>query len=165
MPFGRLVHHESARNTLLPEPLDAEGNAPARFSPDGRWIAYASNESGRFEVCVQPYPERTGKWQISTEGGSHPRWARRGTELFYLTADGVLRAVSVHAEGPAFSAGTPRPLFSTRAMLEDHNGGTLHYTYDVSADGMRFVVNERVTPANQSAPLTIVLNWMAALKK
>jgi Tol biopolymer transport system component len=150
-----------------PKPfLNSEfAEAHPKFSPDGRWVAYASNESGRYEVYVQPYPERTGKWQISTGGGSYPRWARSGKEMFYMTAEGVLMAVDVHAEAPAFNAGAPRMLFSTRALFEDHNGGGLHYTYDVSTDGMRFLINERATPANQATPLTLVLNWQASLKK
>jgi serine/threonine protein kinase/Tol biopolymer transport system component len=141
--------------------------ANAKLSPDGRWIAYASNEAvgGQFEVYVQPYPERTGKWQISDQGGAYPRWSRDGKELFYLTADGTLTVVAVDTKGPAFSAGTPRALFPTRALLEDHTEGSSHYTYDVSQDGKRFIVNERVAPSNQTIPLTLVLNWPAVLKK
>ena len=137
----------------------------ARFSPDGRWMAYISNESGRYEVYVQGYPGHTGKWQVSTQGGNYPRWSRSGRELFYLTPDGVLMAVDVRTDQRAFSASTPRALFSTHALVEDHSAGQLNYPYDVTADAMRFVINERVTPADKSAPLTIVLNWMTTLKK
>jgi serine/threonine protein kinase/Tol biopolymer transport system component len=137
-----------------------------RFSPpDGRWIAYVSDETGRFEVYVQPYPERSSKIQISTQGGSYPRWARSGKELFYLSPDAVLMAVDISANGRDIAAGKPHVLFSTRALLEDHPGGALTYPYDVRGDATRFIINERVTPANQTAPLTVVLNWMAALKK
>jgi Tol biopolymer transport system component len=141
--------------------------ANSKLSPDGRWIAYASNETGgpSPDVFVQPYPEQSGKWQISKKGGAYPRWSRDRKELFYLTADGTLMVADVHTEGRAFSAGTPRPLFSTHAAFEDHARGSAHYTYDVSSDGKRFLINERVTPTNQAVPLTLVLNWMAALKK
>ena len=137
----------------------------SNFSPDGRWIAYSSNESGRFEVYVQPYPQRTGKWQISTQGGSYARWARSGKELFYLTDEGAVMGADVRADGQAFSAGTPRMLFKTNAMFGDHAAGGFELPYDVTADGQRFILNERLTPANQGAPLTVVLNWTAGLKK
>jgi eukaryotic-like serine/threonine-protein kinase len=148
-PFG---------NTAFPQIL-------SKLSPDGRWIAYASPESGRPEVFVQPYPQQTGKWQISTEGGNYPRWARSGKELFYLTDEGTVMAVDVRTDGPAFGAGTPRALFKTNALFGDHAGGGSEMPYDVTADGQRFIVNERLAPANQSTPLTVVLNWQAALKK
>ncbi len=137
----------------------------SKFSPDGRWIAYASTESGRPEVYVQPYPQQTGKWQISTQGGNFPRWASSGKELFYLAADGTVMAVDVRPDGAAFSAGTPRTLFKTNALIANHRGSTIDIPYDVSADGQRFLVNERLTPAGQGAPITVVLNWTAALKK
>ncbi len=137
----------------------------SKFSPDGRWIAYASNESGRPEVYVQPYPQATGKWQISTQGGNFPRWARSGKELLYLGADLSVMAVDVQSDGAAFKAGTPRALFKTSALIQNHRGSTIDIPYDVSADGQRFLLNERLTPAGQGAPITVVQNWTAALKK
>jgi serine/threonine protein kinase len=136
----------------------------SKLSPDGRWIAYTSLEAGRPDVFVQPYPQRTGKWQISTQGGNYPRWARSGKELFYLTTDGTVMAVDVRTDGPTLGAGIPRVLFKTNALFGDHAAGGSEYPYDVTADGQRFIVNERLNPAVQTAPLTVVLNWQAALR-
>jgi eukaryotic-like serine/threonine-protein kinase len=137
----------------------------SKFSPDGRWIAYGSTESGRPEVYVQPYPQPTGKWQISTQVGNFPRWARSGKELFYLGADLSVMTVDVQSDGTAVRPGTPRALFKTNALTQNHRGSTIDIPYDVSADGQRFLLNERLTPAGQGAPITVVLNWTAALKK
>jgi serine/threonine protein kinase/Tol biopolymer transport system component len=132
-------------------------DGPARFSPNGRWIAYGSNESGRNEVYVAPFPRREGKWQISTAGGYLPRWRRDGKELFWLAPDGKLMAATVHGEGSAFAVDEVRPLFDTRL-------GGLRYAYDVSPDGQRFLVNTIVEDA-QAAPITLVVNWPALMKK
>ncbi|HSS45491.1 MAG TPA: hypothetical protein VLO07_09135, partial [Thermoanaerobaculia bacterium] len=127
------------------------------FSPDGRWIAYASNESGRFEVYVQPFPGPGGKWQISTAGGTAPAWRRDGKELFYLAPDRKLMTVSVKI-GATFETEVPKPLFETHIR----NDPDRHY--DVSADGQRFLVN---TPLGEetSPPITLVQNWTALLRK
>ena len=127
-----------------------------RFSPDGRWIAYQSNESGRAEVYVASLAAAGGKWQISTTGGGFPRWRRDGSEIFYLAADNRLMAASVNGRGSSFEVGMVTPLFLTRAPA----GG---YQYDVSADGQRFLVNS-VREAD-STPVTVVVNWTAALNK
>jgi Tol biopolymer transport system component/predicted Ser/Thr protein kinase len=131
-----------------------------RFSPDGRWLAYISNESGRYEIYVQPYPGPGGKWQISTEGGSEPAWNPNGRELFYRSGDKMM-AVEI-ATQPSFSAGTPRMLFEGRyepAPVPIAN-------YDVSPDGQRFLM---VKPNEQAqlAPtqINIVLNWFEELKQ
>ncbi len=81
----------------------------AQFSPDGHWVAYTSNESGRLEVYVQPFPGPGGKWMISTEGGTYPLWARNGREIFFRSDDKMMSA-SVETQ-PSFKAGTPRMLF------------------------------------------------------
>jgi dipeptidyl aminopeptidase/acylaminoacyl peptidase len=135
---------------------------PAKFSPDGRWMAYGSNESGRFEVFVVPFPGPGGKWQISVGGGNEPRWRRDGKELFYLGPDNRLMAAAVNGEGSAFEVGAVRSLFDTRPGSPA--GGPSWYSYDVSPDGQRFLVNvpAESTPA---APITLVVNWPAALKK
>src|SRR5512143_2963052 len=130
-----------------------------RFSPDGRWIAYVSNESGRYEVYVTPFPGPGGKWQISSGGGSShfmwPRWRRDGKEITYLSPDGVLMAAAVNAHGVKFESGKARPLFTPRAAGR--------WPYDVAPDG-RFLVNTAVgRPA--WAPLTVVVNWRAAPRK
>jgi eukaryotic-like serine/threonine-protein kinase len=129
-----------------------------RFSPDGRWIAYQSNESGRSEVYVRPFrPESagSGKWQISTDGGVEARWSRDGRELFYLTLRNVLVAVDVHP-GPSFQAGVPRPLFSTRAVGINR--------YDVARDAKRFLINVPVE-GQWGRSATVVLNWMEMIKR
>jgi len=131
--------------------------ARARFSPNGRWIAYGSDESGRNEVYVAPFPQPAGKWQISTAGGNWPRWRHDGKELFYLAPDGKLMAATVNGEASAFAVDAVRPLFDTRL-------GGLRYAYDVSPDGQRFLVNTVVEEAAAS-PITLVVNWPAALKK
>jgi Tol biopolymer transport system component len=139
----------------------AEGMS--KFSPDSHWIAYESDESRRLEVYVQQYPGRTRKVPVSTAGGRYPRWSKNGKELFYMTDDGTIMAVDVREDANNIHTSPPRVLFKTNAALTNHLGS--HYEYDVTADGQRFLVNERLTPANQIAPLTVVLNWMAGLKR
>ena len=131
--------------------------ANGRFSPDVRWLAYASDESGRYEVYVQPFPATGGKWQISTAGGGQPVWNRNGKEIFYVSADNKLMAVDVKADS-GFEAGTPRALFDVR--LKTGTG----WKYDISPDGQRFLANIAVgeTKANL---ITLVLNWAAEIKQ
>ncbi len=130
-----------------------------RFSPDGKWIAYASDESGRYEVHVRGFPKSGGKWQVSNGGGSRPRWRRDGKELFYLTADAKLMAVEVKAAGATLEAGQPRELFQTSAA------NLAFYTdlYDVTGDGKRFLVNSALEET-AAAPITVVENWAAGGK-
>ena len=127
------------------------------FSPDGRWIAYRSNESGKDEIYVRPFPAPAGgggKWMVSQSGGREPRWRRDGKELYFLAPDGTAMASEVNGSGAAFQAGIPKPLFKVL------DGGQ----WDVNADGTRFLV--RVPGVGQEqAPFTVVLNWMALLKK
>jgi Tol biopolymer transport system component len=132
-----------------------------RFSPNGRWIAYASDETGRFEIYVRPFPVADGKWPISAGGGMQPEWRRDGRELFYLSADGKLMAVDVTTDGAGFAAGVPRALFDV-----DIPETTIPYPsdYTVSADGQRFLVNTVVDQPSRP-PLTVILNWAAALGK
>jgi serine/threonine protein kinase/Tol biopolymer transport system component len=129
-----------------------------RFSPDGRYFAYVSTESGRPEVYVQSFPPAGGKWQISTEGGAQPHWRRDGKELFYLSADRKMMAVEVKLEG-SFDSGVPTTLFQTLV-----SGFTSPNRYDVSADGQRFLVNSAVEEASKT-PISLVLNWASTLKK
>jgi Tol biopolymer transport system component len=132
-----------------------------QFSPDGRWIAYTSDESGREEVYVRPFSGAEagagGKWLISNNGGSVPRWRRDGKELFYLAPDNKLMAVEVQTAAAALQAGVPQPLFQTRA-------GGINFRYAVTADSQRFLVISAGEQA-ASAPATVVLNWTAGLKK
>jgi eukaryotic-like serine/threonine-protein kinase len=128
------------------------------FSPDGRLVAYSSNESGRFEVYVQTFPLSDRKSQVSTDGGYEPRWRGDGHEIYYLSEDRKLMAVSVGA-GPAF--GVPKLLFQTRVP----EGVTARRTHYVpSRDGQRFLINTQSLDASP-IPITVVLNWQAELKK
>jgi Tol biopolymer transport system component len=125
-----------------------------QFSPDGKWVAYASDESGAWEIYVTSFPGMAGKWQVSRGGGSEPRWRGDGKELFYIAPNGMLMAVPVNAES-AFATGTPSPLFqiSGRAPISS----TDVFTYDAAKDGKRFLVNRYVKPEHVP-PLTILLN-------
>ena len=128
------------------------------FSPDGRFVAYTSNESGRFQVYVQTFPLSDRKWQVSTDGGYEPRWRGDGHEIYYLSEDRKLMAVAVGA-GPSFAV--PKVLFQTRVP----EGVTPRRTHYVpSRDGQRFLVNTQSLDASPS-PITVVLNWQAELKK
>ena len=139
-----------------------------QFSPDGRWLAYVSNESGRYETYIRTFPKAGRKWQVSAAGGSQPRWRRDGRELFYVASDMRLMAVTVRraADGDLIEAGTPVVLFPTRLAT----GGNLPPTgfltraqYAVAPDG-RFLVNMALDNA-VTAPITVVQNWTAGLKR
>jgi eukaryotic-like serine/threonine-protein kinase len=132
-----------------------------QFSPDGRWIAYASNESGRWEVYVRSFPDHGGKWPVSTNGGVQPKWRRDGKELFYMSADRKLMAVNVKANGTTFEADVPKALFDLRVL-----GGLPgpRNWYAVSKDGQRFLVSTNLEDAT-AQPTTVVLNWTAELKR
>jgi Tol biopolymer transport system component len=131
------------------------GVSHGQFSPDGKWVAYASNESGKWEVYVSPFPGPGGNWKVSTAGGSEPRWRSDGQELFYLASDGKLMAVAVN-EGPPFEAGTATTLFQTKRR--ERISATDLFSYDVSADGKRFLVSTDVGEVAPS-PLNLILNW------
>jgi eukaryotic-like serine/threonine-protein kinase len=132
-----------------------------QISPDGKWVAYASDESGNWEIYVTTFPGAEGKWQVSRDGGTEPRWRGDGEELFYLGPRGMLTAVPVNTE-TAFSSGTPTPLFQFhgRAVISS----TDVFSYDVTKDGKRFLVNRYVKP-ERITPLTIVLNAAAEPQK
>jgi eukaryotic-like serine/threonine-protein kinase len=133
----------------------------ARFSPNGRWLAYASDESGNFEVYVRPFPAASGQSLISVAGGMQPEWRRDGNELFYISADRKLMAVPVTTEGTTFSAGAPRALFEVQMPEQTPPYPT---DYAVAMDGQRFLVNTVVDQPARPA-LTVILNWTAELKK
>jgi Tol biopolymer transport system component len=130
------------------------------FSPDGRWIAYASNESGRTEVYVRPFPAREGKWQISNEGGTEPLWSRNGKQLFYRRS-GQVWVVDV-LTGSGFSAGKPRLLFEQSGYLSNQP----IREWDISADGRRFLMvkleERKPQPVTE---LILVQNWFEELKR
>jgi Tol biopolymer transport system component len=150
---------------VLPVTSDAAGKPfpflqmsfDAKFSPDGKWVAYASYESGRPEIYVAPFPGPGGKRQISTAGGLHARWRDDGNELFYVDPGGILMAAGIAAKGGSIEVGAVRslgiPTVTTRG-----------WTYDVAADGQRFLVAAR-PEQKSSEPLTLVSNWTMLLKK
>src|SRR4030095_4235053 len=111
------------------------------ISPDGRWIAYHSNDSGEFQVYVRPFPNvNDGRWQISPLGGSRPAWAKSGRELFYLDSDGLLTSVAVQSKGEAFSVGAPIKLLTNKYVLGSSILGLDLRAYDVSPDAQRFLM-------------------------
>ncbi len=130
-----------------------------KFSPDGHWIAYASDESGKFEVYVQAFPVTSGKWQISVGGGAAPIWSKDGKEMFYLAPDKKLMSVDVKTAGGSIEQGVPKPLFAT-----DVDNYTLPNRYAISRDGKRFLVNNGIE-STSSKPIAVVLNWTADVKK
>ena len=137
----------------------------AQFSPDGKFVAYASSETGIWEIYVSPFPGFGSKWQVSRGGGEEPRWRRDGKELFYLTPDGRLMAADVRigaGVGAGFEVSSPSELFVThpRQPLSAMD----FFSYDVTADGQKFLVNERVDSSN-SAPLSVILNWSSEMEK
>jgi hypothetical protein len=148
--------------------LQGDHNAgEGRFSPDGRWMAYTSDESGRAEIYVTSFPEATSKWQVSLAGGTSPRWRRDGKELFYLAADSKLMAADVDPGGPIFQVGTVRPLFQmqlrTGPSRFELSSTSEQIGYDAAPDGAWFVVN--APPPGDSPPITLVTNWAADAKR
>ena len=145
-PFPFLQSSSAARN--------------ARFSPNGRYVAYTSDETGRYEIYVQTFPEHLGKWQISTFGGMEPSWRGDGKELFYLGAKDEMMEVEVNTDSQEFHAGVPKQLFQVPLVT----GFGWRNRYAASADGQRFLM---LLPSgeNVSSPITVVLNWPALLKK
>jgi len=167
-----LCTHKDLKGDRL-ELVPAAGGKPTSFqegagrknngqiSPDGKWVAYASDESGDWEIYVTTFPGAAGKWQVSRGGGTEPRWRGDSKEIFYLGPRGMLTAVSVSTVG-TFSTGTPTPLFQFhgRAAISS----TDVFSYDVTKDGKRFLVNRYVKP-DSITPLTIVLNASAGAGK
>ncbi len=137
-------------------PHEAYSQSQGQFSPDGKWLAYVSDESGLPQVFVQSFPERGGKWQVSADGGTQPRWSRDGKEIYFLAPDRKLMAATV-AASDGFEVRGIEPLFATTLDV-----GADRQTYAVAPDG-RFLL--KVPLATSSAPLIVVLNWTALLKK
>jgi Tol biopolymer transport system component len=133
----------------------------AQFSPDGRWMAYASNETGSMEIYVSPFLSGNGKWQVSSGGGQEPRWRKDGTELFYLSPEGRMMAVAVTA-GSSFKGASPVALFQTHRRQPVSSQDV--FSYDVSGDGQRFLIATKMDEGN-AAPLSITLNWASDMEK
>jgi hypothetical protein len=122
----------------------------SQFSPDENWISYSSNESGRLEVYVERFPDRGERFKVSKDGGKHARWRGDGRELFYLTLAGDMMSVPVNMNATDMAPiGEPTVLFSTRLRDDD---------YDVTSDGQRFLVNQRLDPKSTKS-LVFVQNW------
>jgi len=129
----------------------------ASFSPDGRWMAYNSNESGDMEVYVTQFPGPGGKWQVSTDGGTEPRWSANGREIFYLDATQNLVTVPVSI-GTTFKAGLPETLFDAGLFPV-----VARNRYLVTSDGQRFLMLSSIS-GESVRPISVVLNWHAGLE-
>lgn len=134
------------------------GESRNKSSPNTKWLAYQSSESGRTEIYVQSFPPSGSKWQVSTVGGEEPYWRRDGRELFYI-AGKELMVVDVKTDAQVFQSGTPRPLFEFRLEVDRHRS-----RYQVAANGQRFLVNVPLE-STLTAPVTVVTNWTAGLKR
>jgi serine/threonine protein kinase len=133
----------------------------AQFSPDEKFVAYSSSETGNWEVYVSPFPSFGSKWQVSRGGGEEPRWRSDGKELFYLAPDGMLMAAEIKTTA-GFEAGSPSALFRTHPRQPI--SAMDFFSYDVTADGQKFLVNTKVD-ASSSAPLSVILNWSSEMEK
>lgn len=136
----------------------------AKFSPDGQWVVYVSNESGTREVYVQPFPmAAAGKWVVSNGGGSQPRWSHDGKELLYFTPDQALMDVDVKTSGNTLQFGVPKMLFRVPVLGGAGGGTTDSWRWDISQDGKRFLINTALDDT-ASSPITVLLNWQSALR-
>ena len=130
-----------------------------QFSPDGRWVTYFSNKTGRSEIYVAPFPPRPDEeYPISTGGGCYPRWPQDdGAEIFYLARDNKLMVAAVKGKESSFAVDSVKPLFQTQAA-------GLGFRYDVSADGQYFLINSK-PKQSVSSSITVEVNWTAGLEK
>ena len=151
---SHLILLPAAGGTVTPFLAGKGSQTNGIISPDGKWVAYASDESGDSEVYVSTFPGGQGKWQVSRGGGTEPRWRGDNKEIFYIGAKGMLMSVPVSNQ-TGFSTGTPVALFQTRGRAPISS--TDVFTYDVAKDGNRFLVNRYVKPEHV-VPLTILLN-------
>jgi len=127
-----------------------------RFSPDDRWVAYTSDESGRVQVYVQPFPATGAKWQVTVDGGGEPRWRGDGRELYYLEPDRGIMAVPVETTRE-FRSGTPVLVVPSRVAVT----GAGAASFDATQDGRRFLIRERADQPDPAAPMHVILNWPA----
>ena len=129
-----------------------------QVSPNGKWLAYSSFETGSQEVYLLSFPGGSGKWQVSTTSGTEAHWRRDGKELFYSALDGTVMSAEISAQDGSPVVG------KLRALFQKHARPSPHWTFDVSPDGQRFLINTLVQPST-SEPITLVTNWDAELKK
>jgi eukaryotic-like serine/threonine-protein kinase len=160
---GELWYVPLSDSQTQPKPIIRENwiVRNAQFSPDGKWLAYSSNEAGNWEIYVSPFPRADNKWQVSRGGGVEPRWRKDGKELFYISADGKMIAVPVKTN-TTFEAGPPLTLFQT--YRRQPISALDRVSYDVTADGQRFLVDTKVDEPN-AAPLSVILNWASEMEK
>lgn len=159
--YALSMEGERKETLLLNSPFDDQA---VQISPDGKWLAYAADDTGNNEIYVQSFSSEgklgSDRKRISAAGGNMPVWRRDGNELFFIDADGQLMATDVKTSGSEFEFGAPKALFKTRMLARF---GSTH-EYDVSPDGKRFVIGTLVGEATAPPP-TVILNWTAALKK
>jgi dipeptidyl aminopeptidase/acylaminoacyl peptidase len=148
----------AAKGTPIPMGSRSGASRGGQVSPDGGFIAYASNESGREEIYVAPLPPGTGRIQVSAAGGTNPHWSRKTGELFFVSPDRTMMVVAVHREQP-LSAGVPRKLFQRGPGATGFN-----LEFEVSADGQRFLISQ-IREDSPDTPITVVLNWWVDLVK
>jgi eukaryotic-like serine/threonine-protein kinase len=164
---GRMVWTEAAtgQSSIWMKPAGGEPASirqgvgqtfEARVSPDGRWIAYSSDRSGRFEIEVSSFPEAGQRYPVSVDGGGYPRWRADGRELYFLSADSRLMSATFAAGTPP-TIGIPAPLFEVRLIAHPDRGNFAEYEYDVNADGSRFLINRMVSPPDAS--MTVIVDW------
>ena len=156
-PDGRFVLVRTA-GSVWAIPTEGKGKRLGPFametptiSPNGRWVAYASNQSGRSEVYVQGFPSLDGEWQVSNTGGAEPLWSRDGRELYFLSGNKLV-AVPVKADSKVFEPGLAKPLFEVAL-----NSTARRTVYQVASQGQRFLFN---LPLESSSPITITINWV-----
>jgi Tol biopolymer transport system component len=161
LPLTAEPHGES----LKPEPFLDTGSfteIDGKFSPDGHWVAYSSNESQRIEIYVTPFPGPGGKRQISVDGGTNPRWSADGKEIFYVDLNSTLQAAEINNKGGTIEVGQVRPV--VRGIINQRG-----YLFDVSKDGTRILTHVLTGAQSRepapSEPLTLISNWPALLKK
>jgi Tol biopolymer transport system component len=157
-PRGETIYRLPLAGERKPQPVfhSEFPKDEVHVSPDQRWVAYSSHESGRWEIYVAPFPKFTGRRQISTGGGCQPVWRKDGRELFFLSLDGKMMSVDVKA-GASFETGPPKILFEARLQPVPSQG-----QYAATADGRKFIVAE---PVEEAEPTEIVLNWTAKLTR
>ena len=152
-----LLQPDHARTKFLVTPYQER---TPRFSPDGKWILYVSNDSGRDEIYVRPAADASTRITVSNDGGAEPVWARDGREVYYRNGDRLL-AAPVQSFTP-FAVGTPRVLFTTPLYERDRGAGAGNPNYDVARDGQRFVMIQAPT---SSSNIVVVLNWFTELEE
>jgi len=157
---GDIFGMRQGDTTLVPLVMAPSTELAPSLSPDGRWLAYASDESGALEVYVRPFPETsTAKWQVSTSGGNEPIWGRSGRQLYYVNGKSEMVAAEIRP-GPTFSVGEQRVLFSMAPFVRL---GSIP-SYDVSADERRFVLI-REGEASEQSELIVAENWLEGLRR